>query len=175
MKNRQQLLIVLTITVVALFAGDKVIVGPLTNLWHARSGEIKKLRTDIANGNSLIKDGDALRSRWDRMQTNTLPNDSKRATEQALKVLQEYALESGATLVNFNPQWKSDKDEYKTLVCNVDASGNLWNLTRFVFNIEKGPTAMKIESLNLASTDNTGQQLNLRLQASGLVLNSPRQ
>ncbi len=171
MKNRQPLLIVLTIAVVALFAGDKVIVGPLTNLWKARAQEIKKLRTDIASGTTLIRRGDSLRGSWDNMRTNTLPNNSK-APEQALKVFQDCAQESGTTLTGVNPQWKSDKDEYKTLVCNVDASGNLWNLTRFIFDIEKGPTAMKIESLNLSSVDNTGQQLNLRMQVSGLVLNS---
>jgi len=57
----------------------------------------------------------------------------------------------------------------------VEASGNLGTLSRFLYDIEKDPMALKLESVELSTRDNTGQQLTLDLQISGLVLGSQLQ
>jgi hypothetical protein len=57
-----------------------------------------------------------------------------------------------------------------TLDCRVEASGDLGTLSRFVYDIEKDPMALKLESVELSTRDDTGQQLTLGLQISGLVL-----
>ena len=168
--NRQQFLVVLTLVVVALFAGDKLVFTPLTHLWTGRAKEIARLRTQVVEGAALIKREQAVRSRWEQMQANTLPNNQSLAQEQVLKALVNWSQESGASLSGTAPQWKNDAPEYKTLACRVDASGSLWTLSRFLYNIEKGPMALKLESVDLSSHDNNGQQLTLNLQVSGLVL-----
>lgn len=171
-ENRQQLLIVLTLAVLAIFVGDKLIFTPLTHLWSARAKEIKKLRQDISDGSSLVRREQFIRTQWDEMRTNTLPQNPSLAQEQVLQAFVNWAQESGATLNGMTPQWKSDSEDYRTLVCRVDAAGSLWTLSRFLYDVEKGPMALKVESVDLSSKDNTGQALALSLQVSGLVLNS---
>ena len=169
-ENRQQILIVLTIAAVGLLAADKLVVAPLTNVWKERSKEITRLRAQVSEGASLMKRERAIRAHWDEMRTNTLPNNQSLAQEQVLKALVNWSQESGVSINGNTPQWKSDADEYKTLVCRVDASGSLWTLSRFLYDIEKGPLGLKLESLDLSSHDNNGQQLTLSLQLSGLAL-----
>jgi Tfp pilus assembly protein PilO len=168
--NRQQILIVATIAIAALFISDKVIVTPLSGLWGERAKEIKTLRAKIAEGKSYRNREQSLRNHWDDFRKNTLPNNNSLAPEQVLKALQEWAQESAASLNATTPQWKNDSDDYKTLVCRVDASGSLWELSRFLYDVENSPMALKIESLDLNSKDTTGQQLTLGMQISGLVL-----
>ena len=48
-------------------------------------------------------------------------------------------------------------------------------LTRFLYSVEKDSLAMKVDSVEIVSRDNDGQQLTLGLQVSGLVLNPPEQ
>lgn len=168
--NRQQFLLVLTIAAIALLAGDKLIWTPLSHAWTERGKEIARLRLQVADGKSLIKREQAIRSRWDRMRTNTLPNNQSLAQEQVLKALVNWSQESGVGINGTSPQWKNDANDYKTLVCRVDASGTLWTLSRFLYDIEQGPMALKVESVDLSSHDNNGQQLTLALQLSGLVL-----
>ena len=168
--NRQQLLLVVTIAIAALFIGDKVLFTPLTRWWQSRAKEIKTLQEQVKNGDSYKRRATWLRNRWDEMQKNTLPNNSSLAPEQVFKSLQEWAQESGSSLNATTPQWKSDSDDYKTLVYRVDASGSLWQISRFLYDVEKGPIALKIESLDLSSSDNTGQTLKLGLTLSALVL-----
>jgi hypothetical protein len=172
--NRQQLLILAAAAAVALLAIDKLLITPLTNAWKDRSREIAGLRAQVTEGRSLIRREQAIRGRWDQMRTNTLPDNPSLAQEQVLKAVVNWSQESGASINALTPQWKNDFDEYKTLVCRVDASGTLWTLSRFLFDIEKGPIALKLESVDLNSRDNNGQQLTLSLQVSGLALVSSK-
>lgn len=172
--NRQKFLIVLAVAGLALLAADRLIFTPLTNAWRDRAKEIARLRGQVADGRALIRREQAIRDRWEQMRTNTLPDNPSLAQEQVLKALVNWSQESGASINAITPQWKNDSEEYKTLVCRVDASGTLWTLSRFLYDIEKGPMALKLESVDLSSRDNNGQQLTLGLQISGLALTSSR-
>jgi Tfp pilus assembly protein PilO len=168
--NRQKLLLIVIAVMIGLLVGDKLVYSPLVRAWKARQLEIAKLRTQLSNGSSLVRREAVIRERWQNMETNTLPNNPSLAQEQLLKALQAWAQESGVSLNAVTPQWKNDSDEYKTLVCRVDASGSLWMLSRFIYDIEKGPPGLRLDSVDFTSRDNTGKQLSLGLQVSGLVL-----
>ena len=68
------------------------------------------------------------------------------------------------------PQWKNDATNYSTLDCRVEAAGDLGALSQFLYYVERGPTALKIDSVELSGHDATGQQLTLALQINGLAL-----
>jgi hypothetical protein len=171
-ENRQKFLGMIALTVLGLLAADRAVVGPLTGWWGKRAREITTLRAQVAEGKALIRRSQAIHGRWDDMRANALTNNPSLAQEQVLKTFVSWAQESGASINGLNPQWKNDSEAYKTLACRVDASGSLWTLSRFLYDIEKGPIALKVESLELGAHDNDGQQLTLGLQVSGLVLPS---
>jgi hypothetical protein len=168
-KNRQQLLIVLAIGVVALFAADKIIFSPLTNLWKSRSKQIAELKIQVNRGTSLMHRDRALRERWDSMRTNALPADRSAAEQQVLHGFDKWAQDSRVTITAVNPQWR-DSDDYSTLQCRVEGTGSLEGMRRFVYELEKDPMALRLESIELSSRDAEGQQLSIGLQVSGLVL-----
>ena len=168
--NRQQLLIVLTIAVAALFVGDRLVLEPMAGWWKARSATITELRRQVNDGKRLLQREAAIRSRWDGMRTNTLPNNTSLAEEQVFKAFYGWERESGVSITDTTPQWKNDTDDYMTLNCRVEASGSLETLSRFLYDTEKGPMALKLESVELNTHDNNGQQLTLGLQVSGLAL-----
>ncbi|MFZ0826443.1 MAG: hypothetical protein WAO02_03375 [Verrucomicrobiia bacterium] len=169
-ENRQQLLIVLTVAVGLLYAADQLMFEPMVKWWKARSETVAGLRAQVTNGRLLIQRETSLRSRWDQMRTNTLPNNASLAEQQILKAFDNWSRESGADVNGIMPQWKNDSDDYITLNCRVEASGDLGTLSRFIYDIEKDPMALKLESVEFSTHDNNGQQLTLNLQISGLVL-----
>jgi Tfp pilus assembly protein PilO len=87
-----------------------------------------------------------------------------------LRAFDNWTRASGAEVSDILPQWKSDEDDYITLNCRVEASGNLNTLSRFLYEIESDPMSVKLDSVELAARDASGQQLTLGLQVSGLVL-----
>jgi hypothetical protein len=46
--------------------------------------------------------------------------------------------------------------------------------TKFLFDVEKDPLAIKIDAVEITSRDNDGKQLSLAVQLSGLVLTPPQ-
>jgi hypothetical protein len=172
-ENRQQFLIVLTIAVAALLIGNSLIYEPLANLWSARSAQIAGLRKQVKDGKLLIQREAGIRSRWSEMRANVLPDNPSLAGQQVIKAFDNLSRASGAEVTSIMPQWKNDSTNYMTYNCRVEASGTLGTLSQFLFNVEKGPLALKLDSVELSAHENTGQQLTLGLQISGLALLQP--
>jgi Tfp pilus assembly protein PilO len=170
MNKRQQLLAIIAIAVVAIWAGDKLIFTPLTQLWKQRGTQIADLRKSVTQGSLLLDRKRAIRARWDIMRTNTLPTENSVAEDQVLKAFDRWSQDSRISVTSIKPQWKHNADDYATLECRVDAFGSLPNITRFLYDVEKDAMALKVDSLEITTRDNDGQQLSLALQVSGLVL-----
>jgi Tfp pilus assembly protein PilO len=170
-KNRQQLLAVIAITAVALLAADRLIRAPLYSSWLRAGSEIALLRKQVAEGKSWIQRESSLRSRWQTMSGSALPNNPSTTEQKVLKALDRWCRDSGIKRDSFTPQWKHDSDNYTTLECRIEASGKLSSVTRFLYEIEKDPMALRLENVELSTRDNEGQLLALGLQISALVLN----
>jgi Tfp pilus assembly protein PilO len=169
-ENRQKFLLIVTIAVVALWLGDLLLFEPLGKWWKTRSQNIVQLQKDVKHGKSLLLNESGIRSHWDEMRTNTLPANTSLAEQQLLRAFDGWSQESGATVTGITPQWKNDTTNYLTLNCRVEATGDLGTLSRFVYDIEKGPLGLKLDSVEFSTHDNFGQQLTLGLQVSGLAL-----
>ena len=168
-KGREKTLVVITIVVVGLFVANLVIFTPLQNAWKARSDRIVKLRKDVDDGRKLMQRQPVIRSRWGQMRDNALTNNTSAAEQQVFNAINRWSQESGATVNGIAPQWKHDADDFMSYECRLDVAGDIQTLTRFVYNIEKDPMALKLESVELSSRDKEGQQLALAVQINGLV------
>jgi len=171
-ESRQQILVVVTIAVVVLFISDRLVFEPLIQWWKTREAQVVKLRHEVNDGRMLIQREAAIHSRWSQMRTNTLPADTSAAEQQVLKAFDNWSQDSGANINSIAPQWKNDSPDYTTLDCRVEAKGDLGSLSRLIYDVEKGPMALRLESLALNTSDDNGQQFTLDLQVSGLVLAS---
>jgi Tfp pilus assembly protein PilO len=172
--NRQQLLIVLVAVAAALLIGNSLIYAPMARKWTARSKQIKDLSNQVKEGNVLIKREAALRGQWNNMTANALTNNTSLAENQVISALNTWSRSTGADITSIMPQWKYDSTNYWTLNCRLEASGTIATLSQFLYRIEQGPMALKLDSVELAAHEPTGQQLTLGLQVSGLALLQPQ-
>ncbi len=171
-KNREQLLLILTITAVVLLVGDSFVLKPLTASWKARTARIADLEKKVAEGTKKLERDRAVRDKWNSMRDNALTNDTSAAESQALRAFERWSRDANVTISGLKPQWKrsNSADEYQTLECRADATGSLASLARFLYQVEKDPMAMKVDVVDLTTRDVEGRNLTLALQLSGLVL-----
>lgn len=169
-KNRQQLLVVLTLALLGLYVADLAVYGPAVKWWKARQADVNSLRQQVGQGRTLIRRESVIRGEWDNMRTNSLANDPSLAEQQLLKAFNNWAGDSGVNVESITPQWENDQVDYSTLECRVEAAGDLGSLSRFLYEIENSPMALQLESVDLTASDDKGQQLTLGLQLSGLAL-----
>jgi len=171
-KNRQQILGIVAGLALLLFVGDKMVFTPLVKSWKARSERIAGLKQSIAQGALLLEREQTIRRRWDSMRTNTLPEEVSAAENEVLQAFERWSQDSHISISGIKPQWKQAGDDYVTLECHADAFGTMEALTRFLYQVEKDPLALKLESVEITAKDNDGQQLALGLQVSGLRLSA---
>jgi hypothetical protein len=156
-----------------LLAGDRLLVTPLTKSWKTRAERIAQLKQSVSQGKSLFEREESIRARWDTMRTNTLDSQSSVAESQVLRAFDRWSRDSGVSISSLRPQWKRTAGEHVTLECRADASGDLSALTRFLYQAETDPLALKIDVVEITARDTGGQQLTLALQVSGLLLKPP--
>lgn len=169
-QNRQQFLLVLTLGLLGLYLGDLLIFEPATKWWKSREASIATLRQQVSQGKLLIRRESVIRGEWNRIQSDSLANDSSQAEQQLLKAVDNWAGDSGVSVDSVTPQWGSDQNDYSTLDCRVEARGDIGSISRFLYEIENAPMALQLESVALNSTDDKGQSLSLGLDISGLAL-----
>ena len=174
-KNRQQVLAVVAIIAVVLLAGDKFVLSPLMASWKSRGDEVAKLRKDVAKGRALLAREQSIRDRWGVMKTNTLPVNASEAERELLRAFERWSRDSRVSVTSIKPQWKRNADDYVTLECRADAYGNMQAVTRFLYNLEQDPLALKVEAVEITTRDNNGRELALGVQVSGLVLSAQEQ
>jgi len=172
-ENRQQFLVVLTIAAAALFVGVNFIIEPLGGWWSSRQKQIRELRVKVAEGRQIIKREDGIRRRWADMQTNALPANTSLAESQLLKAVDEWSRRSGAEVTSLMPQWKSGSTNYLTLACRVETAGSLASLSKFLYDLEQGPMALRLDAIELGARDKEGDQLTLGVEINGLALITP--
>jgi hypothetical protein len=170
--KRQQLLSIVAITAVALLAGDRLVFSPLTRVWKERTARIQQLKKDVSQGSAILERESAIRDRWQSMRTNALADEASVAQNQLIKAFDRWSQESRTGISSIKPQWKHTPEDLVMLECRVDASGSLSALTRFLYQIEKDPVGLKLDTVELSARDDNGQLIALALQVSGILLNT---
>jgi hypothetical protein len=169
--NRQQILAIAAIAIVAFFVLDKLVIGPLTESWKSRSAAVAELRKSIAQAQLTLERENTTRSRWNQVRKATLPLNGSQAEQEILKAFDKWSSGSAISISSIKPQWKrGTTDDYSILECRVEAMGSLPVIARFLYEVERSPTALKIDSIELTSRDNNGEQIALGLSVSGLRL-----
>ncbi len=171
--NRQQFLGILAIVAVVLLAGDRLLFTPLWQSWKTRSKEIAQLKQAVEQGTRLIQRDQAIRAQWERMRTNTLSGEQSIAEGEVLRALGRWEQESRISISSVGTRMRQNADDYATLECHLDGAGSLAALTRFLYEIERDPLGLKLDSVELVTQDERGSSLTLGLQLSGLELNPP--
>ena len=173
--NRHQLLGFFAIAVVAAWAGDKLVFSPLVDFWKSRDAQIQKLKASVVTGQRTLGRQSDIEGRYQSMLTNALPGEVSAAENKLLASLDRWKNDSQVAVSSQRPQWKQGErvkgmEDYMTLECRIDATGNIDALARFLYGIESDPLTVKVESADVTSRNLDGMQLTLGLNISGLQL-----
>jgi hypothetical protein len=147
------------------------VITPLGDAWTAHADEIVRLRRSIADGRSLLARGPHLQQLWAANRAQALPRDQAQAEHDLIFAFENWSRVSGVELGAVKPQWKQGATTASSLLeCRLDATGSLGALSRFLYELGQAPMALRVESVELTSRDETGQRLTLGLTVTGLRL-----
>ena len=169
-EQRQRILLIAAIAVVALFLGDRFVITPLADLWQNWG---QTIRTDSENLTKFSpKRAEDLQSRWAEMKRRSLPREHPVAEGQVLDAVIKWAGANRLAGTSVKPHWfGDDKDaQSKSVEFRVTANGTLDSFAGFLYALEIDPMALRVEDVELTTRDPKGAQLTLALRFTGLVL-----
>jgi hypothetical protein len=169
--DRQRWLVFAAGALVALLVLDSILFTPLTRMWKEHSTEIATLRKKVTEGRALIASGPQVERTWLEMQRNALPKDAAQAQQEVFTALEGWARTANVQVDSQRSQWKrGGTDKYSLFEYRVDATGSLPALTRFLYELERSPVALRVDSVDLAARDESGGKITLGLIVTGLRL-----
>jgi len=169
-KNREKLLGIAVLALAGFWLLNLLVLKPMIQSWHDRSDRIAKLTAQLRDGRSLVQRGPELIARWNRMQTNSLASSASLAEDQLFTAFDGWVRDSGVTQGSFHPQLRETDNDYSVLECRADVTGSIEQIFNFLYDLEKDPIAIKLDTVGLTSRDDNGRQLSLVLEMSGLML-----
>ena len=172
-KNREKLLLLIAGLVIALLAGDYLVLTPLTQAWKSRNERIATLDKNLSDAAVLVNREKTIRERWSFMRSNALPANVAVAEHKVLSSVERWIQASGLNVTSRKLGWRQGED-YLTLECQAEGLGDMRAVSRFVYELEKDSLALKVEELGVTARDAGGQQLALDIRFTGLQL-SPEQ
>jgi hypothetical protein len=169
--DRQRWLVIGAGALVALLMLDTLVFTPLVKLWQARTAEIARLEKSVAAGRGTIARAAQTQRVWAEMQSSALPKEPAQAEQDVISAFDRWGRANNIELSSIRPQWKrGGTDKYSLLECRVDAAGSIPTLSRFIYELERSPLALRVDSVELTSRDDGGSKLTLGLIVSGLRL-----
>jgi hypothetical protein len=169
--NRQRWLLIIAGAGLLLLILDRIIFTPLGHAWQAHAAEIVQLQQSVANGRAVIARASQTQRVWAEMQAGALPKDAAQAEQDLISAFDRWGRTSNIELGSIKPQWRRGAtDHYSLLECRVDATGTLPALTRFLYELELSPLALRVDSVEFTARDDNGQKLGLSLVVNGLRL-----
>lgn len=168
--QRERLLIIVAAVSVLLLGLNTFVLNPLVRTWKARAVRMGELRASLQKSAVLLDREGMIRERWTQMKSQALPGNVSVAENEVLKAVDRWAQESKISFTSLKPQWKRNADDYMALECRADAFGSMQAVTRFLYNMERDPLALRVEDVEITARDTTGQQLSLAVKVSGLLL-----
>jgi hypothetical protein len=169
-KNREKVLAIGLGAVIAFWLIDIVVLKPMMRSWSERSDQIVRLSRQLSDGRQLLTRGSEVLDRWSKMQTNALSFSATLAESQLFNAFDGWVRDSSVIQGAFHPQLRETEDNYNVLECRADVSGSMEQIFNFLYDLEKDPIAIKLDSVGLTSRDDTGRQLTLVLEMSGLMM-----
>ena len=169
--NRQRTLVIGALAMIALYILDSILIEPLYHVWQTHSAEIAKLQKSVAEGRNTIAHAAQTERFWAEMQANALPKDPAQAEQDVLKAFEQWRSANNIEFSSQRPQWKRGAtDRYSLMELRVDATGTIPTLSRFLYELERSPLALRVDSIELTARDEGGSKLTLGLIVSGLRL-----
>jgi uncharacterized protein with von Willebrand factor type A (vWA) domain len=167
--KRQKLLVIVAGVAVGLLLLENFVRIPLANVWRAHATEIARLQEQVTQGRATIARGPQTQRVWAEMQANALPAEPAQAEQDVISAFDRWGRANSIELGSIRPQWKrGGTDKYSLLECRVDATGALPALSRFLYELERSPLALRVDAVEVMSRDDSGQRLTLSLTVSGL-------
>jgi len=169
-KNREWFLALAAGVCVFAFIGDRLVLSPVLEIWSTRSQRIAEVEERLKSGKVLVRRETAIRDRWREMEDRAFTSEVSEAEDRILKSADRWAQESGLGLSSLKPRVTQEDEGFREAEFSASGQGDIESISRFLYELERDPLALKLEEVQIGVRDKSGQDLAIEVRFSGLLL-----
>ncbi len=169
-KRRERILVITAVACLVAWAADQLLIEPLWKTWNTRQQRLQEVSASLVKGGALVARKDSLDARWREMRARSLPADVPSAEQAVFQAVSRWAGDSRLGLSSLKPRWSDEDNGRRQLELSAAAQGDLEQIARFIYELERDPLAFRVEDMDITARDNRGEILSLTLRFTGLVL-----
>lgn len=168
--SRERIIAILTIAAIFILASDKYVFTPL----FQKRAENKQLSmakaAELEHAQSVLDRRKQIEVRWNQMRQDGLSSMASGTESLVLRFLQDSAREAGLLLASLQPEESGIEGSFGHIDFYVSGSGDIREVTRFLYNLESSSLPLKIKSFQLGAADDTASKMALQLTLSSIYL-----
>ncbi|MBN1360563.1 MAG: type II secretion system protein M [Sedimentisphaerales bacterium] len=167
LSKRERIILAVTLACVGLLVVYKFVVEPVDK----KLGEMGLQRTQLASEveqADILMDGQATRQeRWKAQMPSDL-RDASSVQMRISKALSDWASDVGLSLSSIRPDQGAKEKELQEMIFTVAGKGTLGAVAQFLWQIETAALPVKIKSMQLGSSSDTGDAMSIQIYLSAL-------
>ena len=133
-----------------LLAGDRLIIGPVSDWWKSRGARLSELELRLHTGETLLGQQQHWEMRRDEMQGLVLPPAATDAERAVMSGITEWAEQSRFDLVSVRPRLQDGTASKRpVLEVRVSGTGTMSAVARFIHRIESASLALAVEDFEV--------------------------
>ncbi|MCF7954271.1 MAG: hypothetical protein K9M75_00575 [Phycisphaerae bacterium] len=172
LSRREKIILFLAVFAIGLLISDKYILSPLM----AKRSEVKdqkdRLTADVKEGLAVMKRRKLLTKRWQQMTESGLSDDPAVTEGVVLRYLEDISYKNYLTLASMQPERvERDTDSsVREIEFLVSGKGNMKSVTMFLWDIEDAAIPLKIKTMQLGASDESGSQMTIQMRVSSIYV-----
>jgi len=169
-RKREHLLVLAALICLGAWAGDKLVRAPMQKTWNKWDQRITETGKSLAKGHVMVDREDDIRKQWSEMKRRGLPADQSVAENSVLQSLSRWSQQGRLGVTSIKPRWSQDEEDHMKIECRAATQGNVGAVARFLYELERDPLALRVETVEITGRDDSGRDLTLDVQYTGLLL-----
>ncbi len=171
LSQRERIIALVTLLTVGALVLDRFILSPTLNRLDQLESEKQQLLAEVNEANNLIERRRLLERKWRAMLSDGLRSDAD-AESRIARALDEWSQDARLTLTSVKPERTTSDKGMREITFAVAGRGALDAVASFLYQVETAELPVKVTSMQLGSTSESGDNMSLQLRLSAIYVDA---
>ncbi|MEX1016442.1 MAG: GspMb/PilO family protein [Phycisphaeraceae bacterium] len=173
MSRREKLIALVTLALIVLFLGDRLVVAPAL-AYRTQLAAEAQLQAEQRAVNERLYDGLAsLETRWRDLRAAGLTDGAADAEARLLQAVRGWASEAGLSVTSLVPDRIEPADRLPRVHVRVVGTGDMRQVVTLLSRLEAADLPVRIEEMQLSARREGADELTLNLRLTTLYVTDP--
>lgn len=169
--RREKLLLIIAIAVIAALVADRYILSPVLTRRSDIKDHREMLRGELEQALSTVKRWEILTPQWEQMKKEGLSEDPSITEGVVLRYIKDSSLKNGIVIASMQPERLPQETKVREIEFLLSGTGTMKSVTGFMCDMETASIPLKVKTMQLGASDETGSLMTIQLKMSSIYCN----